>query len=77
MTGEGFVAQELYAADGSTGVHAMPTADGGQVITLFLQGSFIWYLETHSGRLQHEEIVSPGHLIIRDFRYPDDPTRLG
>ena len=78
MTGEGFVAQELYAAGGSTGVHAMPTADGGQVITLFLQGSFIWYsLETHGARLQHEEIVSPGHLIIRDFRYPDDPTLPG
>ena len=71
MTGEQYMAQELYAAGGSSGVHAGPTADGGQAITLFVQGSLIWYsLEAREGRIQHEQIVSPGHLITRDFRYP-------
>ena len=78
MTGAEFMAQEIYAAGGSAGVHAGPTADGGEVITLFVQGSYIWYsLETRAGRLEHEQIVSPGHLIIRDFRYPAASTLPG
>lgn len=72
MTGAQYMAQELYAAGGSTGVHAGRTSDGVELITLFVQGSLIWYsLEARGGRLQHEQIVSPGHLIIRDFAYPD------
>lgn len=72
MTGELYMAQELYAAGGSIGVRAELMANGDEVITLFVEGSVIWYsLEGRAGRLQHEQIVSPGHLIIRDFRYPE------
>ena len=46
--------------------------NGLQLITLYIAGSSIWYsLEARDGRLLQEQIVSPGHLITRQFRYPD------
>ena len=78
LTGDQYMAQEIYAAGGSTGVHAGPITNGDDLITLFVQGSSIWYsLEVRGGRLLHEQIVSPGHLIIRDFRYPDATAPTG
>ena len=60
---------ELYAAGGTSGVRPWP---GGSGLTLFVPGSYVWYsLGTDSaGRIVSEVVVSPGHLIERQFRYP-------
>lgn len=73
LTGERFVAQELYASGGATDVRRLPSGPGTRTIVAYLPGSSIWYrLEIdREDRLRHETIVSPGHQIERSFGYPD------
>lgn len=68
-TGAGRVEQAPYASGEADDVR--PLADGGG-FTLFLPGDRIWdtlWLDA-AGRLSRERIVSPGHVIEREYRYP-------
>lgn len=76
LTGERFMAQEIYAAGGASGIRPVPASDGRQALTLFLSGSDIWYrleIDTQD-RLQQETIVDPGHRIERTFTYTNPAT---
>ncbi len=72
LTGERFVAQEVYASGGATDVRLVPSSPRVRRLTLFLPGSWIWVLLEigPDHRLARETIVSPGHQIERSFSYP-------
>ncbi|MCL4544875.1 MAG: copper resistance protein CopC [Chloroflexi bacterium] len=78
LTGQEFVAQEIYAAGGASDIRPVPAPVGRQVLTLFISGSNIWYrLEIDAqDRLERETIVDPGHVIERTFTY-DHPVTAG
>lgn len=78
ITGERFIAQELYAAGGASDIRPIPTGGDARTLTLYLPGSSIWYrLEVdRENRIQRETIVNRGHLIERSFTYetPMEPS---
>lgn len=79
LTGQAFVAQEIYAAGGASDVRPIPAPAGYQALTLFIAGSNIWYrleFDAHD-RLQEETIVDPGHVIDRTFTSGPLPTTGG
>ncbi|MGH2658317.1 MAG: copper resistance CopC/CopD family protein [Actinomycetota bacterium] len=73
LSGDRFVAQELYAVGGVTDVRLLPSPPGLRRITAFLPGSWIWYLLEidEEDLIRSETIVSPGHEILRTLTYPE------
>jgi copper transport protein len=71
LTGPQFVAQEAYAAGGTSDVRPLPANGDLRVLTLYIPGSTMWYrLEVDPrDRLRRETIINPGHLIERTFAY--------
>lgn len=69
-TGSSLVDEAPYASGAADDVRPLAGSNG---FTLFLPGDRIWatlWLDA-IGRLSRERIVSLGHLIEREYRYPD------
>lgn len=68
-TGASIVDEAPYASGDADDVRGLAAGDG---FSLFLPGERIWatlWVDA-AGRLSRERIVSPGHLIEREYRYP-------
>ena len=75
FAGIDFISREVYANGGAVDIRSYSRGRGLTDIELSLPGSQLWQQLTidETGRLRHEVIVDPGHLIERTFSYDTSP----